>query len=220
MSDSLLENVTFAELQIGQSAELKRTLTQREITLFAAVSGDVNPAHLDKSFADTSPFHGVIGHGMWSGALISAVLGTALPGPGTIYIRQDMHFTKPVHLNDEITAKVTVAEKNAEKHVVKLACSCTNAKGEVVLEGTATVLAPTEKLRIPRPEVPYIVLPHDHYHDIIEASHKLGRIKVAVVHPVQDNVIKAVLEAVDEQLIEPVLVGPAARIAQACAACG
>ena len=216
----MLENITFDELAIGQSAELRRRLTEREITLFAAVSGDVNPAHLNKDYAQQSPFHGVIGHGMWSGALISAVLGTQLPGPGTVYIAQDLHFTKPVHVNEEITARVTVTEKHEGKHVVKLACLCTNSKGETVLEGTATVLAPTQKLRVARPQVPELILPHDHYRGVMDYARQLGRIKVAVVHPVQDNVITAVLEAIDEQLMDPILIGPAARIKQACSACG
>ena len=76
MTPDMLENITFEELEIGQSAELKRTLTQKDIELFAAVSGDVNPAHMDEHYAENSLFHGVIGHGMWSGGLISTVLGT------------------------------------------------------------------------------------------------------------------------------------------------
>jgi phosphate acetyltransferase len=90
-----IENVTFAEIVVGQSAFLQRTLSQADIMAFAAVSGDTNPAHLDAKYANDTLFHGVIAHGMWGGALVSAVLGTQLPGPGTIYMDQTLHFTKP-----------------------------------------------------------------------------------------------------------------------------
>lgn len=208
-----MENVTFEELQIGQSAELKRRLTQRDIELFAAVSGDVNPAHMDERYAENSLFHGVIGHGMWSGGLISTVLGTELPGPGTIYLEQDMRFKKPVMLGDEVTVRVSVKSKREDKPVVVFDCVCLNEKGDILVEGTATVLAPTEKIRIPRPDIPWVqVREKDHYKGAMEKCRALGKITIAVVHPVQANVIDAVAEAVEEGLIAPVLIGPEERI--------
>ncbi|MFZ9257250.1 MAG: MaoC/PaaZ C-terminal domain-containing protein, partial [Burkholderiaceae bacterium] len=90
----IVENTTYDELSIGQSATLTRTLSLNDIRAFAAVSGDTNPAHLDPAYANQTLFHGVIGHGMWGGALISAVLGAQFPGPGTIYLHQDLDFTK------------------------------------------------------------------------------------------------------------------------------
>ena len=111
------ENITYDELQIGQSAKLIRTLTLDDIRAFAAVSGDTNPAHLDPEYANDTIFHGVIAHGMWGGALISAVLGTQFPGPGTIYLQQDLHFTRPVHIGDTLTVVVTVSSKDDEKNV-------------------------------------------------------------------------------------------------------
>ena len=213
MALNIMENVTFKELEIGRSAELKRRLTQKDIELFAAVSGDVNPAHMDEHYAENSLFHGVIGHGMWSGGLISTVLGTALPGPGTIYLQQDMHFKKPVMLGDEVTVRVCVKSKRTDKPIVVFDCVCLNEKGDVLVEGTATVLAPTEKIRIPRPEIPWVeIREQDHYKSTIEKLRALGVLKVAVVHPVQANVIDAVAEAVEEKLIEPILIGPEARI--------
>ena len=89
-----IENKTFDEIAIGDSASLVRTLSKDDIALFAVMSGDVNPAHLDKQYAEASMFHRIIGHGMWGGALVSAVLGTRLPGPGTIYLGQDLRFRK------------------------------------------------------------------------------------------------------------------------------
>ena len=94
----IIENRTFDEIAVGESASISRTLTKDDIALFAVVSGDVNPAHLDESYAASDMFHRIIAHGMWGGALVSAVLGTRLPGPGTIYLGQDLHFRKPVSI--------------------------------------------------------------------------------------------------------------------------
>ena len=115
-----IENRTFDELKIGDSASLVHTLTYRDIQLFAAMSGDVNPAHVDPVFAKDDMFHKVIAHGMWGGALISTVLGTELPGAGAIYLSQSLQFHRPVGLGDTITVSVRVAEKNSERHRVTL----------------------------------------------------------------------------------------------------
>ncbi|WP_395790591.1 enoyl-ACP reductase FabI [Aquimonas sp.] len=143
---ALIQSRTFDELAIGDSAELCCVLTQRDIDLFAVVSGDVNPAHLDPEFAERSRFHGVIGHGMWGGALISAVLGTRLPGPGTIYLGQELRFKRPVRPGDAITARVTVRELRADKGIAVLDCECVNQFGETVISGSAEVLAPRERI--------------------------------------------------------------------------
>lgn len=141
-----IRNRTFDELRIGDAAELSCVLTQRDIGLFAVVSGDVNPAHLDPEFAERSRFQGVIGHGMWGGALISAALGTRLPGPGTIYLGQELRFKRPVRPGDAITARVTVRELRADKGIAVLDCECVNQFGETVITGTAEVLAPRERI--------------------------------------------------------------------------
>ncbi|MEL7030574.1 MAG: MaoC/PaaZ C-terminal domain-containing protein, partial [Pseudomonadota bacterium] len=117
----ILENKTFDELKIGDTARISRTLGERDIALFAAVSGDVNPAHLDPAFAETTRFHHVVAHGMWGGALISAVLGTELPGPGTVYVRQSLDFLRPAKPGDVLSVNVTVREKRAEGRRVAFA---------------------------------------------------------------------------------------------------
>jgi acyl dehydratase len=111
---NVIENRTFDELKVGEAASLTRTLTYKDIELFAIMSGDVNPAHVDEVFAKSDMFHKIVAHGMWGGALISTVLGTLLPGPGTIYIGQSLHFRGPVGLGDTITVTVKVAEKKPE----------------------------------------------------------------------------------------------------------
>ncbi|PAV27006.1 3-hydroxybutyryl-CoA dehydratase [Tamilnaduibacter salinus] len=155
-----LENITYNELSVGDSATFSRTLTERELLLFAAVSGDVNPVHLDSEFAANSLFGERIAHGMWSGSLISAALATVLPGPGTIYLGQDLSFRQPVRLNDTLTVTLTVAEKKPKNRVI-IECVVTNQNGEAVTQGNATVLAPSEKQSVDAPRLPEITIEND-----------------------------------------------------------
>jgi acyl dehydratase len=156
----LIENRTFAEIEVGESASLERALSWEDIELFAVVSGDVNPAHVDEEYARSDMFHAIVGHGMWGAALISTLLGTRLPGPGTIYLEQTLRFRHPVTIGDTVTVTVTVASKEPERHRVVLDCRCVNQRGETVIEGSAKVLAPTEKVRRPRFALPRVSL-HD-----------------------------------------------------------
>src|SRR6185436_15745044 len=119
-----IENKIFDEIRVGDSASLQRTLTPRDIQLFAVMSGDVNPAHVDPEYAKNSLFHEVIAHGLWGGSLISTVLGTLYPGPGTVYIDQTLHFSRPVTIGDTLTVSVTVKEKFERTRHVVLDCSC------------------------------------------------------------------------------------------------
>jgi acyl dehydratase len=171
-----IENRTFDEIQVGDSASLARTLTPEDVKLFAVMSGDVYPAHVDEEYARSSMFHKIIAHGMWGGALISNLLGTTLPGPGAIYLGQTLKFLKPVALGDTVTVTATVTAKDPEKHRVTLDCRCTNQKGEVVISGSAQVLAPTEKVKRPRAALPEVRL-HDHdarLHQLIERTKGLA----------------------------------------------
>ena len=145
-----LENKTFDEIQVGDTASLSRTLTEKDIQVFAIMSGDINPAHVDIEYAQSEMFHKIIGHGMWGGALISTVLGTQLPGPGTIYVGQTIRFKKPVAIGDTLTVTVTAIEKKPEKNRVIFSCECRNQKDEVVMEGQAEVIAPSKKIRRPK----------------------------------------------------------------------
>ncbi|HOE43339.1 MAG TPA: MaoC/PaaZ C-terminal domain-containing protein [Rhodoferax sp.] len=154
----MIENVTYDELSVGQSAQLERTLRADDIRAFAAVSGDTNPAHLDPEYAASTLFHGVIAHGMWGAALISALLGTRFPGPGTIYMEQNLHFTKPVHIGDTLTVSATVLSKDDAHHRVVLDCQVVNQNGGVVVHGNAVVMAPTTKVRRAAIAVPTIQL--------------------------------------------------------------
>src|SRR5690349_24900282 len=135
-----LENRTFDEINIGDSAKLTRTLTEKDIQVFAIMSGDINPAHVDAEYAKSDMFEKIIGHGMWGGALISTVLGTELPGPGTIYIGQTLRFKKPVGIGDTLKITVTALEKKPEKNRIIFSCECRNQKDEVVIDGQAEVI--------------------------------------------------------------------------------
>ena len=157
-TETVMENVTYDELAVGRSASNVDVIGEREIALFASVSGDVNPAHLDPDWAATTPFGGVIAHGMLSAGFISALLGTTLPGPGTIYLDQSLRVRRPVRPGDRLTTTVTVTAMDDVKKRVTLDCTCTNQNGEAVVTGTATVLAPTQKIRRPRPTRPVVTL--------------------------------------------------------------
>ncbi|PNQ03422.1 bifunctional enoyl-CoA hydratase/phosphate acetyltransferase [Sphingobium sp. SA916] len=211
--ETIIENRTFDEIEPGETASLTRTLTERDIQLFALVSGDVNPAHLDADYAATDLFRRVIAHGMWGGGLISAVLGTELPGPGAIYLSQSLRFTRPVGLGDTITASVTVVEKRPEHGVVLFDCRCVNQAGEDVITGQAEVKAPTQKVRRPRTALPEVHLrDHDGYRRLMELTTNGGAEPTAVAHPCSSAALLAAIEAAEAGLIEPILVGPEARI--------
>lgn len=151
---SQIENRTFDEIQIGETASIEHTITRRDIDLFGIVSGDVNPAHFDEEYAASGMFGKTIAHGMLSGALISTVLGMHLPGPGTIYLSQSLRFRRPVYIGDTLTVSATVTEKKADKKRVVLDCACVNQDGDTVTVGTAEVIAPTEKIIRPRTHLP------------------------------------------------------------------
>ncbi len=215
-----IENRTFDEIKIGDSASLTRTLSQQDIELFAVMSGDVNPAHVDLEYARSDMFHKIIAHGMWGGTLISALLGTKLPGPGAIYLSQDLRFRRPVGLGDTITVTVTATEKDEERHRITFDCACTNQSGDVVISGTALVIAPTEKVKRPR-----VILPEVHLHDhgahlrqLVESAKGLEPIRTAVVYPVDTNALLGAIDAAEANLIVPILVGPETRIRAAAEA--
>lgn len=126
--------------QEGQQASITREVTVADVETFADVSGDTNPVHLDQEFAENSRFKRRIAHGILSASYISAVLGSKLPGPGTIYLSQSITFKAPVFIGDTVTATVTVLNYRPDKHILTLRTECTNQDGVVVLEGQAVCL--------------------------------------------------------------------------------
>jgi enoyl-[acyl-carrier protein] reductase I len=188
---ALIENRTFDELKVGDSASVTRVITRRDIELFAIVSGDINPAHLDPEYAETNMFHGIVAHGMWGGALISAVLGTTLPGPGTIYLGQELRFHRPVRVGDAVTTAVSLREKRSDKAIAVFDCRLTNQFGEDVIVGTAEVKAPTEKVVRPRNRLPSVAL-HADGPDPFDLTGKRGLILgIANEHSIAHGCAKA-----------------------------
>jgi len=220
-AETMLENRTFDEIQLGDSASLVRQVTQQDVELFAIVSGDLNPALLDPGYAKTDMFHRVVAHGMFGAGLISALLGTRLPGAGTIYLSQDLQFLYPVTIGDTITASVSVEEKFPDKANVRLACRCVNQDGTTVISGDALVRAPREKSRRPRMELPDIQLSrHQRVHAMMAAAAAYPALPTAIVHPCDPASIGAAVEAARAGLIVPILVGPLHKIAAAATAAG
>jgi len=215
-----LENYPYSEIVVGQSARAVRTLTLADIQAFAAVSGDTNPAHLDPEYAQATLFHGVIGHGMWGGALISSLLGTVFPGPGTIYLEQNLHFSRPVRIGDTLNVTVTCTAKHDDKKTVELDCLLVNQKGERVLYGVAKVMAPTEKLRLPRIHAPHISLfdPEQRHAHLLALGAHLEPVRCGVVHPCDAESLQGALDAHRAGLIQAVLIAPEAKLRAVAAA--
>jgi phosphate acetyltransferase/phosphate butyryltransferase len=168
----------------------------------AAPNGDTEPA-------------GVIAHGMWGAALISAVLGTRLPGPGTSYAGQTLKFHAPVHVGDTLDIKLTVTFREEETRRVVLDCQCMNQDGEIVISGEATVIAPAERIERPRGTLPQVRVSLQHGDELVRVLQyvkPLGRIRMAVVHPCDEVSLSAALDARAAGIIEPVLIGPRERL--------
>jgi len=133
---------TINEIKIGEWAEFAKTVSEHDIYEYAGISGDFNPAHVNEEYAKGTFFKTRIAHGMLSAAFISNILGNQLPGPGAIYIRQELNFRAPVRIGDTIKARVEVIDMNVEKNQIRLKTQCINQAGTVVIDGEATVSPP------------------------------------------------------------------------------
>ena len=130
------------EIQVGDSAEFSKTVSESDVYLYAGVTGDLNPAHINEAYAEKTFFKTRIAHGMLTAGFISAILGMHLPGPGTIYLKQELKFLAPVRIGDTITARAEVVEVMADKNRIRLKTTCTNQDGNQVLDGEAVVSPP------------------------------------------------------------------------------
>ena len=131
-------------IKVGDSASITKVIKKEDVETFAQISGDTNPVHLDDTFAEETMFGKRIAHGMLVGGLISAVLGTKLPGPGSIYLNQTLRFQKPVFFEDTITAVVEVIDIREDKPIITLETLCLNQHQEIVIKGEALILIPEE----------------------------------------------------------------------------
>ncbi|MBU3190470.1 MaoC family dehydratase [Clostridium bowmanii] len=137
-----MKGLTIKEINLGDKESFEKTISESDVYLYAGITGDLNPAHINQREAETTMFKGRIAHGMLTAGFISAVLGMKLPGPGTIYLGQELKFTAPVRFGDTIKAEVEVIEMFDAKNIIKLNTICTNQDGVVVLKGIATVMPP------------------------------------------------------------------------------
>ena len=226
MNDTMITNRTYDEMPLGASASIVRTLTQDDILAFALVSGDVNPAHVDAEYANATRFHGTIAHGMWAGALISTLLGTDFPGPGTVYEAQMLRFHLPVRAGDTLTIQATVTARDDERHRLTLDCVVTNQAGAVVVSGEAMVRAPLQKISRPRAAMPTMHLfdPAARLTEWVDgwAADLAGQppVPCGVVHPCDEASLAGAMAAARRGLIVPWLIGPEARIRAVAAELG
>lgn len=201
---SLLHNRTFAELAVGDAASTERVLTRDDVHAFAALAG-----------VTQSPAQPGAARSIWGGALISSLIDSRLPGPGTVHLEQALTFHAPLQVGDRLKITVQVQSMEASTGQVVLACRCVNQNGATVIDGTARVMAPTERIELPRAGLPEIHRDsngNDGLGRLLAHVAPLAAIPVAVVHPCDAPSLKGALDARNVGLIEPVLVGPKARI--------
>lgn len=137
-----MKGLTIKDLKIGDKDFFQKTITETDVYLYAGITGDLNPAHINEVEAEKGMFKGRIAHGMLTAGLVSTVLGMKLPGPGTIYLGQELKFTAPVKFGDTIKAEAEVIEINEEKNIISLKTTCTNQDGKTVLTGVAKAMPP------------------------------------------------------------------------------
>ncbi len=209
-----IQNRTFDEIQVGDHAQLVRTLRPDDIHLFAIMSGDVNPTHVDTEYARSSQFREVVGHSMWGSTLISSILGTEFPGPGTVYVSQSLNFWRPITIGDTLTITVTCREKYEHNHHIVFDCLAVNQDGLRVIDGTAEVQAPTEKVKRLRVHLPEVTISDRElrYRHLLSITAGMSPIPIAVAHPCDAESLRGPLQAAAAGLVDPVLVGPEAKI--------
>jgi len=138
----MMHGKTIDQIKVGDQAEISKTISESDVYLYAGITGDLNPAHVNEAYAEQTFFKTRIAHGMLSAGFVSALLGMHLPGPGTIYMHQSLSFKAPVKIGDTLTARVEVLEVIAEKNRIRLQTVCENQEGTVVLDGEALVSPP------------------------------------------------------------------------------
>lgn len=200
-------NFTFDEIQIGQSAEITRVCTADDLLVFAHASGNLNPLHLPEISGENT-----IAPSMYVGCQFSAIIGNLLPGVGSLYHSQTLRFLGRVRIGDELKARMVVTEKNPGR-IIKFDCTLTNQKGELISDGVAEVIAPDTKLTSEEFDLgPMVLKKHDKYHRLLSRALKLPPTPTAVAYPCDEVSLRGPIEAAQQGLITPILVGPATLI--------
>lgn len=211
-----LVNRTFEELEIGESAELTRLITQDDLYVFAHMSGNFNPMHIPGNDIDGDGKAENVAPGMFIASLISAVLGNLLPGPGTLYRKQTINICHRAYAGDEVLCTITVKEKHADGAVTLITKVTRPADGATIIDGEAEVIAPTRKYSLESSKIPgLLVQRHRHFQALVERAKQHPPVPVAVVCPDDANSLGGVMLAVKEGIITPILLGHEADIRRA-----
>ncbi len=210
----MITNKTFEEIGLGESASMQRTLTKGDIDLFGVLSGDMNPTHFSDEYAQMLlERHKLVGHSMWGASLLSSLLGNELPGPGTVYQSQQLEFHGAVEMGDTLTIKVTVKDKVSREGSVIFECLVTNQRDEKIITGEAKVKAPTRKpTEAGSPYTSLEIRPKNVFKKLIDHVQDWEPTPTAVCHPCGKEALKGAIDAAQLNVIEPILVGPEAKI--------
>ncbi len=217
----MIENRTFDEIAVGDSASMVRMLHASDAETWAAVTGNVNLIDLDPGPADTSMFAHGGGQVMWAATLFSTLAGTELPGLGSVTTGANIRFHRPVAVDVPVKVSVTVTEKKPAENAVVLDCAAVNAAGQMLVSGLIEVVAGRTKQRFPLRDLPKVQLRREErYLQLIRMCEGLPTLPTAVVHPCSDDALLGAIEAAELNLIAPILVGPEAKMRSVAAAAG
>ncbi len=220
-SRGLVSNRPFDDIAVGDTASMERLLTRDDLELFGLLSGDAGPARSDPAFAAAACRQGVIAHGMWAAGLVAAVVGTRLPGAGSVYRSQSLRFLAPVAAGDTLSINVRVTAREPSSRTITLACEGVNQHGERVIEGEADVVAPDTAIAYHPATLPEVrLLTDDGLQRLLDQVRPMGRIRVAAVHPCDELSLTAALDAHAVGLIDPVLVAPRDKLEAVAASLG
>ncbi len=206
-----VENKTFDEIKIGDSASFNKVLTKSDIEFFAIITGNANPIHLNEDYAEKhSENHKIVGHGAWVISLISNLLGNHIPGSGTVYVSQESQFHHRVEISDTLTISIKVIEKIEEGQLIVFEVKAVNQRGDLVLTGKSIVKAPKKKIISPRVKLPEISIKTnvDYFESVIAKCDTLEPVVFSVCHPCDFTSLKGPMDAYKAGLIKPILVGP------------
>lgn len=217
----MMENRTFDEINIGDTASLTRAMRSEDVETMAAVTGNVNLTSVAADDSGATMFVEGSGQAVWGATLFSTITGTQLPGLGAVARAFNVRFLRPVPVGVRVTATVTAREKHADTKVILFDCRCTDPDGNLVIEGEAEVQAPMEKIRRELRELPKVQLRReDRYLDLLRACEGLPPLDTVVVHPCSDDALVGAVQAAERHLINPILVGPEAKVRSIAAEAG
>ncbi len=209
----MLENKTFDEIQVGDSATVSRSLGEDDIETWAAVTANPNVMRLKEAAPGEGEFLEASGVGMWGASLFSTIIGTQLPGLGSVTRSVEIRFLRALQVGKRVTATITVKEKRPDTGVIVVDCRCTDDSGEEIIAGQAELVAPEEKISQPAVKMPKVVLRRENrIFELLKECEGLDPVSTAVVHPCSDDALAGAIQAAERELIEPILVGPKAKI--------